>query len=223
MLTFGRRGQRGYFEIDTNAPMLIPRVFHTIWVQGALPESYRRWHESWLKYNPDWTHRLWHGPELRKLMEHTINEAIYMDAVNHAQRAEIASRHIIFEYGGVWVDADFECLRPIEPLLLGAECFVGEEQHSCMSAGIWGATPQHPLIQKVIDAITPSIEYQRQARLSQTHGAGPKILHREWSPQPDGLKVFPPKVFYPYLYDEPDPGVYGDAYAVHHWAATWKQ
>lgn len=147
---------------------------------------------------------------------------IYQTAVNHAQRAEIVSRVLVYEYGGVWIDADFQCLKNIEELIDDCDIFCGEETHGGLSAGIWGATPKHPLIKLVLDDIEPSILRQRKEKKTQNHGAGPHILRRLWSGRNDEIRIFPPEVFYPYLWTQKDPGEYGDAYAVHHWAATWK-
>lgn len=202
--------------------MLIPRIFHSIWVQGPLPESYLPWHRTWLEHHPDWEHRLWSEPDYLPMIEGSPAESIYRTAVNHAQRTEIAARFVVYHYGGVWVDADFQCLRNIEPLIHDCGIFCGEETPGGLSAGIWGATPQHPLIWAVIEDMERSIINQRNNGLPQTYGTGPWILRRLWNDRPE-IRRFPPEVFYPYRWDQPDPGQYGDAYGVHHWAATWKQ
>lgn len=132
------------------------------------------------------------------------------------------SRLLVWEHGGVWIDADFQALRNIEPLLEGCDIFCGEETSGGLSAGIWGATPNHPLIWKLVENITPSILAQRKDGQGQSHGGGPFFLRRQWGKERE-IRVFPPNVFYPYTWDDPDPGEYGDAYAVHHWAATWKE
>lgn len=201
--------------------MMIPRVFHSIWVQGALPDEYGPWHESWLALHPGWEHRLYAEADYLPLLEESPAWDIYQTAVNHAQRTEIAARFVVYEHGGVWIDADFQALRNIEPLIDDCEIFCGEENDGGLSAGIWGATPHHPLIWAVIEDMDRSIRWQRSEGLEQNYGTGPWILRRLWNDRPE-IKRFPWPVFYPYPWNRPDPGTYGDAYAVHHWKATWK-
>jgi mannosyltransferase OCH1-like enzyme len=200
---------------------VIPKVFHTIWVQGELPDEYRPWFDSWLAHHPNWQHRLWSEADFLPLIS-DCNRAIYDTAVNHAQRAEIASKEILLRLGGVFLDADFECLRNIDGLLKGVECFTGQESPGQLSAGIVGAVPDHPAVRVIVDDITRSIVAQRDAGREQNHGAGPWILQRLWRRR-DDVTVFPPEVFYPYLWTEPKPSTYpATAYAAHHWKATWK-
>lgn len=205
--------------------MLIPRIFHSIWVQGTDDpswEPYKPWHETWLGLHPEWEHRVWSEADYLPLVEGSPAWDIYQTAVNHAQRTEIAARFVVYEHGGVWIDADFQALKNIEPLIESSSIFCGEETYGGLSAGIWGATPQHPLIWAVIEDMDRSIRWQREKGLSQTYGTGPWILRRLWNDK-DEIKRFAPPIFYPYRWDQPDPGQYGEAFAVHHWAATWKQ
>lgn len=198
---------------------MIPKVFHSVWVQGDLPPEYQAWHASWKKHHPDWEHLLWSEPYYLKYI--TVNREIYDTAVNHAQRAEIAQKELLWYLGGVWIDADFECFRPIDELLEGVACFTAEESKGQMSAGIVGCTPRHPAMKKLVDDVTPSIERQRARSQSQTYGSGPHMFERNWRSR-DDVTIFSPEQFYPYRWDQSPPKDYGDAYAAHHWKATWK-
>lgn len=198
---------------------MIPQVFHTIWVQGDLPVEYDAWFASWKHYNPDWAHILWAESDYLGFLE---NREIYDTAVNHAQRAEIASKEILLKYGGVYVDADFECLQPLGDLLDGVDCFTAEESVGQIAAGIVGCIPGHPAMRLVVDDIERSILWQRRQGKTQNYGAGPHILERLWRPRSDVTK-FKWKWFYPYRWDQSPPEKYRpETYAVHHWKATWK-
>lgn len=201
--------------------MKIPKVFHSVWVQGPLPDEYLDWHHSWLEHHPDWEHVLWSEPDYLPYIS-DFNRDIYDTAVNHAQRAEIAQKELLLRFGGVWIDADFECFKNIEPLIEDLECFTGEESPWQLSAGIIGVTPGHEAMRVIVEDITRSILVQREHGLPQNHGAGPYIWQRLWRNRSD-VTVFPPVVFYPYLWNEPKPETYPlGAYAAHHWKATWK-
>jgi mannosyltransferase OCH1-like enzyme len=202
--------------------MKIPKVFHSVWVQGSLPDEYLDWHRSWLLHHPGWEHVLWSEPDYLPHVS-DCNRDIYATAVNHAQRAEIVQKELLLRFGGVWIDADFECFKNIEELIEDCEAFIGEETPGGLSAGIIGMVPNHPVMQAMVDDITPSIKKQRADGSSQSHGTGPYMWRRHWDHRSD-FERFPPPVFYPYTWDDPKPETYSaSAYAAHHWKATWKQ
>lgn len=198
----------------------IPKQFHTIWVQGGeLPDEYQPWLNSWLEHHPDWDHIIWSEPMYIDWIE---NRSTYDSAVNHAQRTEIASKEILYKHGGVYVDADFECFKPIDGLLDGITCFTAYESPGQLSAGIVGCTPGHPALRVILDDVEPSIRRQRELGLPQNHGTGPHILQRNWVGRSD-VFVFPAAWFYPYQWNQRRPSHFGGAYAAHHWKATWKK
>ena len=95
---------------------MIPRVFHQIWL-GERPFPYERERETWLRHHPDWEHRLWTEAELPGDLE--LTEAANL-LRQPAERADILRLELLHRHGGVYLDADFECLKPIDPLLDGA-------------------------------------------------------------------------------------------------------
>ncbi len=120
------------------------------------------------------------------------------------------------------MDADFECLRPIDELIGGAECFAAwEQQGRWIANGFMGAAPKHPFIQTLIRAIPVSVRRHRGAR--PTRISGPQFFTRQWraSRYRDEILVLDQSLVYPYGYadvaevnpQDRFPGVY----AIHHW------
>lgn len=199
----------------------IPKTFHIAWVQGLpLPEQYVPWNESWTRHNPDWEMKVWSEPDYIDLLPPEIVD-VYVTAVNHAQRAEIASKVILLEFGGVFLCADFECFRPCGHFFETDHVVTWDESPGQLGNQIIGAPPGHPAVEEALDDIPRSIKWQRKKNLPQTYGAGPHLVQRLWRNRPD-VEIRPSKEFFPYLWNESKPSDWGDAYGAHHWQATWK-
>jgi mannosyltransferase OCH1-like enzyme len=199
---------------------MIPRVFHQIWINEAspaLPERYHAWQASWVRHHPDWAFRLWNLDNL----DFTPEKRALIDAApSYAQKADILRYELLWRHGGVYLDVDFECLRPVDTLLQGADHFVVSENGRVVSIGIVGAMAGSPLLRRCIDWLPAQVgRAPPNLETGPTHftrcllagGCGP------------GLVMPPGAWFYPYAMDEPERsgGPFPDAYAVHHWDASW--
>lgn len=193
-------------------------LIHTMWVQGSLPASYQAWFDSWTVHNPMAEHRLWGEADYLDLVADDGNLDVYESAVNHAQRAEIARLSILYHVGGIVVDADFECLRRFD---FEYDCWASYESPGQLTMSILGARPEHPAVGLLVGDVERSVYWQRSMGLPQTYGAGPHLIQRLWADRDDVTRL-PHEMFFPYLWTEPVPASFGDAYAVHHWKATWK-
>jgi hypothetical protein len=144
-------------------------------------------------------------------------------AVNVGQfRADVVRYELLWLFGGVYVDVDFEALAPVDPLL-GPDvgCFAAwEVQDRWIANAVMGAVPAHPFIGRLVDKLPRSavrLKGQTPNRLS-----GPQYLTRAYRRHPHGVTVFDQRLFYPYLYSDlggvkSEPPWPADAVSVHHW------
>jgi inositol phosphorylceramide mannosyltransferase catalytic subunit len=51
-------------------------------------------------------------------------------------QSDIARYEILLQVGGVYIDTDFECLRNVEPLIDGIECFAAQERDAVFENGL---------------------------------------------------------------------------------------
>src|SRR5918912_1772904 len=105
-----------------------------------MPGECRDWIAGWLAAHPGWDHRIWSDGNRPAL----ANEAAFRAAEVPAQRADILRYEVVLRHGGVYLDADFECLRNVEELLDGVTAFAGEEEPGQLASGVFGAVPGHP-------------------------------------------------------------------------------
>jgi mannosyltransferase OCH1-like enzyme len=129
---------------------------------------------------------------------------------------------VIYRYGGVYIDTDFECLRNIEPLLKGVQAFAAEETPGDVCGAIFGAERGHPLLADAIARLPSS--FRRNRHLTNSDQTGPGFFTSVVASHPETV-VFEAKLFYPYHWAEKwrKGQEFPDAYAVHHWAKSWDE
>ena len=98
--------------------MTIPRLTHQIWFQGwdQLPEKYHRDCEKLAILNQNWEHMKWDEGSLRDECEKFGPGALEkFNSFEHMiQKIDFGRYVVLYNYGGVSVDCDAECLRPLE-------------------------------------------------------------------------------------------------------------
>jgi mannosyltransferase OCH1-like enzyme len=199
---------------------MIPKIFHQIWINRndpELPGTFRAYRDSWLRLHPDWEYKLWN---LDNLDFTPRRMDLVSSAPNYAQMADILRYQILLRHGGVYLDIDFECLRNIDPILVGVENFSCSEDGRSISIGIIGAEPNSIYMERCISALPERVGVTNTAVET-----GPGLLTRVLlcDGLADDFTLFPQKWFYPYDWNEPHRANehFPQAYAVHRWAGSW--
>ena len=133
---------------------------------------------------------------------------------------DIVRFEIIATLGGIYIDVDFEPLRPFDDLLdIGP--FTGWESREFLCCALMGGPKGHPASQALVDALPVWAEKNWDKRA--VDRTGPRFFTSVWSGR-DDVTRFPPMMFFPVSWDEKDRlgGPYPpESYAVHHWNAGW--
>jgi hypothetical protein len=189
---------------------LIPRVFHQIWLgPDPFPSEYVPYQRSWQQHHPGWELRLWTEGDLPGDLQ---RKEIYERLRQPAERSDLLRFELLDRHGGIYLDADFECLRSIESLLEGVKFFCAYNDPGRVNNAIIGSVPGHPLVVRAISELRPRSTYGTVDK----EGTGPLFLNRLVAETP-GVKVFGEDLFYPRT-----PAALDSAYAVHHAARSWK-
>jgi mannosyltransferase OCH1-like enzyme len=187
----------------------IPRVIHQIWLgPDPLPEEFARFGETWRTHHPAWELRLW----TEETLPDDLRCAAVAERLRHpAERADLFRLECLWRWGGVYVDTDFECLRPLDPLLEGLDFFVGYIGPGKVNNALIGAVPGHPIVERALAEARPRTfhGYDKDA-------AGPFLLNRVVAEFPEAT-IFPAAYFYPAGDEER-----ANAYAIHHAARSWQ-
>jgi hypothetical protein len=230
-------------ELDT----MIPRIIHQTWRDENIPRAWVPYVESWKALHPDWEYRLWTDNANRVLIEeHYPDLLATYDSYSYAiQRADAVRYCLLHRYGGVYVDMDIECLRPLDDLLVG-HSFVAvlepEEQArwlgrpSLVSNAFMASCAGHGFLEAILTAL------RSDPRRGLTHRdvleiTGPIMMINSLKAYRGDVSILSSRVAFPFPAGSPElnvlqrqrPGyealkkrsVEKGAYAVHYWANTW--
>jgi mannosyltransferase OCH1-like enzyme len=198
---------------------LIPRVIHRLWLgRDSIPETFERYGETWRYHHPRWEVKLWTDDNLPPLS----CQAEVDHAANFKSRYDMVRYEVLRQFGGVIIDLDMECLRPLDPLLGGVEAFVGLETGKKRRVGtqIIGAMARHPVLEHAVEQLRRTVGAGGTA----SQQAGPAFLTRVVDDFRDQITIFPRAAFLSPLTLEPPrrPDDFPNIYAVHHHAESWR-
>jgi mannosyltransferase OCH1-like enzyme len=104
--------------------MPIPKIIHQIWFQGEenIPEHLKAYHKSWIDINPKFEVKVWDEKSIQEvLVKFNDKETtdMYNNYVYMIQKIDLAKYVILYMYGGIYIDMDVKCLKPITDEFLG--------------------------------------------------------------------------------------------------------
>ncbi|MDC0959773.1 glycosyltransferase [Planktomarina temperata] len=123
---------------------MIPKKLHFVWVgdESKRPDNCI---QSWAKLNPEYEIVIWGNTALA---EYSWVNKKHMDAMYSRELngvADLMRYEILFNEGGIALDADSLCLQPLEDWLLEPAAFAAwEHEHirpGLIAAGAMGAEP----------------------------------------------------------------------------------
>lgn len=189
----------------------IPRILHSIWIgDRPLSEEHVRLTDTWRELHPEWEYRLWTERDVPAVPAADL-------ARNIAERADVLRYEILRRHGGVYIDVDVECLRPLDELLDGVQAFAGYEVPGRLCNAVMGGVAHHPALNRLCDVVPQTVGRGHYPEATAT-----VLLTRVFEPMVD-VTLFSPQRFYPYLWDQSpaDAEITDATYAVHHWAKSW--
>jgi mannosyltransferase OCH1-like enzyme len=135
----------------------IPPIVHQTWKTTDIPYDVydRRWVESWKKNHPGWMHVFWTDEQLKALGRacYPQYDVMYRAEIPGIFLADFGRYMILHRFGGLYVDLDYECLKPIDPLLAGHEfvtSWTDDETKQELNNAIIASIPGHPLLTRLM-------------------------------------------------------------------------
>lgn len=207
----------------------IPKKIHQIYVGNPVPEKCKILQKTWQKYHPDWEYYLWTDKEIDEFG--LRNRDLYDATPNLAQKSDIARYEILYRYGGLYVDMDFECIRPFDIFHHTLNFYAGIEYNKNLriNNALIASAPNHPILKSCIERIKeqppaidenlPEIEKHIEMVVQQT---GPAFLTRVILDHIDldRITFFPNTFFYPFNVNDAIT-TYPETFAMHHWHMSW--
>lgn len=216
----------------------IPRIIHQIWVGGPVPEKYKLLMKSWIDKHPDWQYILWTDADVDGFQ--LENRDIFDAAQNFGLKADIWRYEIVWRYGGVFLDIDFDCIKPLDDLHIRYDLYGARlAPHCSLANGVIGAAPHHPVLRACIQGLRRCRSKSPVSAEDIMRLAGPGLFTRCFlkfirnNPHTHA-KILPPESFFPFPSDkryefwhhlmnpeEMRAYIRSGTYAVHYWACSW--
>jgi hypothetical protein len=164
-----------------------------------------RWMDTWRKLNPDMEYSLWtnyEGFRYQKKIHHLIEQGRYACA------ADIMRVEILYDHGGVYIDADSECLKPIEDAPFINDFFACKDYTDWVANGVIGSPKGHPIMKRYLEKIAGPHNYWEYGARMFTECLD------------ETATILPTCTFYPTNWKGNKAPVEGPIYAEQHWAST---
>ena len=141
----------------------IPRIIHQIWDNPeGLSEVLQQVTQSWKEYHPEWEYHLWNKTMIDDFLNMYFPDFIpYYEAFPHNIQRWYAIRYLIlYQYGGLYVDIDYECLEPLDALFGDSTCCMGMEpgeysmlynKQIVVGNSFMACIPKHSYFEKIIE------------------------------------------------------------------------
>lgn len=142
-------------NIKLKKRVTIPRIIHQIWLGSSVPEVYKQYMQSWIDHHPEWEYKLWTDENVHEI---TLYNQDFFDATaNYGAKSDILRWEILYQFGGLYVDMDYECLASFEPFHHRYDFYTGIQPLDTfmiqLGAALVGSRPGHPILKHCIETI----------------------------------------------------------------------
>jgi inositol phosphorylceramide mannosyltransferase catalytic subunit len=217
---------------------MIPKLIHQTAKTADIPEQWRAYQQKVRDLHPDWTYRLWTDDDNLALVKSELPDFVdvFTKLPKNIMRADVIRYVLMYLRGGLYLDLDYEMLKPLGDLakydcVLAMETPGGFGPESRVANAFFASAPGHPFFKAVLDELrasppigTPDVEV--------LGATGPafisRVLHERFRGDHSGLNMrIAPREWF-------DPRVprsarqyravvnAGVAYGIHYCHGTWR-
>jgi len=226
---------------DSKKRSAIPRIIHHIWFGPVekLSAEAKRCMDTWRRLNPGFEFVLWTDESVEKAFK-SWNEPIRaLEACpNNGEKSDVARYAILFHVGGIYLDVDVECLRPLDDAILDSFDLIASFANVDSACEIGNSClmlrPGHPFMKHMFQQCFSMAAEVSRATLNSKEDTiartGPGALTREWAFKifmEPGWLILPPSYVYPVPNDVSDTELERtdwerpESFAVHWWHKSW--
>jgi len=216
----------------------IPKIIHQVWLGGEMPDKYKRLQQTWIDKNVGWEYKLWTDKDVEEFgLE---NSEIFNKLTNLGSKSDIFRYEILYRFGGVYVDTDFECVKSFDNFT-HLDLFTGTGQMSNPSIfnGLIGCCKENKMIKRLIENIKLDGDNNNWNDIMKMTGPDyfTEELYKYIEENDDKIVVYPTSYFYSFPAverfkirndSEIEQKYYRsfsneETYAIHLWYTSWQK
>lgn len=213
---------------NSESELKIPKIIHQIWLGSEVPELFEKLQQTWIQQHMgrDWLYKLWTDADVAQMQ--LYNQEFYDATDNYGTKSDILRWELLYHFGGVYVDMDFECLQALDQFHYTYDFYTGLQPLDTLfvqlGAALVGSIPGHPILQHCIETIKYDWHHHgAPKKTGPVHFTKSFYLCAGMNENKD--IALPAFYFYPLGCRETNIDVnewikHG-AYAVHWWAKSW--
>lgn len=206
----------------------IPKLVHYCWFGNQdMPIDLKKYVSNWKYILKDYEIIEWNENNFDVYSLPFTSEAY--DAKKWAFVSDYVRAYVLYNYGGIYLDADMEIIRSIDPLLEN-EAFCAFESGNYLGTAALGCKCNNPWIKDMLDVyidkhfIKPdgSLDMTPNVRFFTSITEEKYNLKKNNSFQQLGdVTVYPSDYFYPKKFHSDTAEITDDTIGIHHWKASW--
>jgi len=199
---------------------LIPKKLHFVWV-GDESKCPHNCINTWQELNPDYKVKVWGNKEYESYNWINKPHMKEMWAKELNGVADIMRYEILYNEGGITLDADSICLRPLEDWLLEPNEFACWENEfvrpGLVAAGYLGSVQKSPFFGHIIEDLSkePSV-----VNMMAWQSVGPLRVTKSWQETKYPITVYPSHYFIPKHFSGIEYEGNGPVFASQLWGST---
>jgi mannosyltransferase OCH1-like enzyme len=181
----------------------IPKIIHQ-----TAPSDMKKWPKKWIECQKswkrcfpegEWIHIMWTDEDLDQLIriEFPFFYKTFKGYPKQIQRVDMARYFILYKYGGIYADMDFECMRNFYNTLNQKNVCIAEspyKENENLHNSLMCSPPSHPFWEQVFK------EAELTKNISNVlTSTGPRLVDRAYNAYPNKEKVtiLPEKLYNP--------------------------
>lgn len=183
---------------------MIPKIIHQMWIGNKEPPD--KMMNTWKSKHPEYEYILWNENEIknRNMIFRSSDKINKISSI--CGKVDIMRWEILFEYGGIFIDADSMCIEPLDELIensVNMNGFASFENENCrkglVSNGTVGFAKNHHLCNNIIEHIlNDEMTDHYMMNYSDWYSVGPVLLTRILTAfEHNDFHIFPSYYFLP--------------------------
>ncbi len=201
-------------------------MIHAIWHNPVIPDEFDPFLKSWVTHNPETEVKIWSFKKGRELIEahYPFLLSTFDSSAANVQKANILRYVVLHRFGGIYLDLDMLCLKPLTQFFKD-ELFFARHSGNTICNAICGSKAEHPFWELVFSSLleTPT-ELQGPSRFPVIQSTGSPLIQNLIESYDSKVKLYPPKFFFPVGMGSPKAAYkkyYPEAYTMHFWNWGW--
>jgi len=148
------------------------KIIHQIWIGPyELSDREKKWADLIKNSHPDFTYMFWDNYNFPKLPDE-LNKLkdYYQERGEWVKIADMLRYYLVYEYGGLYLDTDYELIKPIHdleidkfdgflPLHFTKGTFEDPREGETICNSIFGFSKKHPALKDVLDNVSNNIHW----------------------------------------------------------------